>query len=147
MIWRITFTICVLLVQITPGYATVQVYWTGDRKIQRVDEDGSNLFDVIRDENPLRIALDLDGGKVYWTEHGQQRIRRANLDGIRNVEEIMMTGENLRPSGIALDTARKKMYWTEFSTGETFPPSAIRRANYDGSEIETISDIPKAIER
>ena len=38
----------------------------------------------------MGIALDLDGGKIYWSEWIQERIRRANLDGSQ--VETIVTG-------------------------------------------------------
>jgi sugar lactone lactonase YvrE len=67
--------------------------------------------------------------KIYWTDYGDNKIQRANLDG-SNVEDLI-TNLNI-PFGIALDIAGGKMYWTEFGTNK------IRRANLDGSNVEDL---------
>ena len=108
------------------------IYWT-DRYtgILRVVNDGTNRQFLVNTPVALSgIALDVEGGKMYWaTNIPDSRIRRANLDG-SNVEDIV-TGSP-EPYGIALDVAAGKMYWT------SIPGSHIRRANLDGSNVEDI---------
>ena len=53
-----------------------------------------------RTGGPAGIALDVSGGKVYWTEGTGHKIVRADLDG-SNVQELITTGLN-GPRGIAL---------------------------------------------
>ena len=104
-------------------------------KIQRANLDGSNVQDLVTAESPAwsspsGIALDVGGGKMYWTDGNTDTIQRANLDG-SNVEVIVTQG--LRgPSGIALDVGGGKMYWTDSGTAK------IQRANLDGSNVEVI---------
>ena len=47
-----------------------QMYWTGTGKIQRANLDGSNIEDLATaDLNyPRGLALDVAGGKIYWTD-------------------------------------------------------------------------------
>ena len=90
--------------------------------------------------NPQSIALDVAGGKMYWTDSGtggpnsleDDKIQRANLDG-SNVETLLTFQNQLRvPRGIALDVAAGKMYWTDIVRDR------IRRANLDGTEAEDL---------
>ncbi|MDX1390642.1 MAG: hypothetical protein R3344_15740, partial [Acidobacteriota bacterium] len=74
-------------------------------------------------------ALDLTAGKLYWTEDGSNRIRRANLDGT-GVQNLVTTGLG-GPFGIAVDPAGK-MYWTDYQTRK------IQRANLDGTGVEDL---------
>jgi DNA-binding beta-propeller fold protein YncE len=74
---------------------------------------------------PAGIALDLLERKVYWTELGNPKIRRANLDGT-NTEDLY-TFEGGAPCGISLDVEGGKMYWTDQGN------AAIRRADLDGA--------------
>lgn len=69
-------------------------------------------------------------GRMYWTEAGGHKIRRANLDGT-GVQDLVTTGV-VNPHGIALDLGSGKMYWTDFGTGK------IQRANLDGSGAEDL---------
>ena len=69
------------------------MYWTINSdsprgKIQRANLDGSNIEDLV---TGLRysdgIALDVSGGKMYWTNVNVDTIQRANLDG-SNIETL-----------------------------------------------------------
>ena len=76
------------------------------------------------------MALDLPGGKIYWTDDGSRDIRRANLDG--SSQEILVIDLS-SPRGISLDLPGGKMYWVVRDTGD------IRRANLDGSGQEILA--------
>ena len=102
------------------------MYWSS-KHIQRANLDGSNVETLVRNAYGDGIALDVAGGKMYWTAF--LTIRRANLDG-SNVEDLVT--ELDAPAHIALDVAGGKMYWAEEDTGK------IRRANLDGSNVEDI---------
>ncbi len=39
---------------------------------------------------PAGLALDLDGGKMYWADQATFKIQRADLDG-SNVEDLVTT--------------------------------------------------------
>ena len=104
-----------------------QMYWTSAGRIQRANLDGSNIEDLVTGLGWTRdLALDVAGGKMYWTT-GAGRIQRANLDG-SNIEDLV-TGLDF-PVHLALDVARGKMYWSN--------AGRIQRANLDGSNIEDL---------
>ena len=118
-----------------------KMYWTESHwnstlhkytnsKIRCANLDGSNVKDLVTGlKIPDGIALDVAGGKMYWTDQDTEKIQRANLDG-SNVENLV-TGLG-SPIGIALDVVGGKMYWTNFDSRK------IQRANLDGSNIEDI---------
>lgn len=145
-----------------------KMYWTNSDTsvIQRADLDGSNVENLltvpdIRDISPHReigmggIALDVIGGKMYWTDwqtvetegwfSSQYEIRRANLDGT-NVEVLRRNGLNSttndlpRRAGIALDLIGGKMYWTHesesMSNTDSDQITFLCRSNLDGSDVE-----------
>jgi hypothetical protein len=117
-----------------------KIYWTTDT-IRRADLDGSNAEDVIakyRVRGPYGLAIDLSGGKMYWTSGVFKKIQRANLDG-SNLEDLI-TSDLVRPSGIAVDPAGGKMYWVD--TVQDLNPARIRRAGLDGSDLETVVTDP-----
>jgi DNA-binding beta-propeller fold protein YncE len=120
-----------------------RMYWTdvgtgtGDGKIQRADLNGDNVDPLVITglTAPFGIALDVAGGKMYWTnasvtDSKESKIQRANLDG--SAVEDLVTDVLMVPSGIALDVAGGKMYWTDMYVGW------IQRANLDGSNIEDL---------
>ena len=78
----------------------------------------------------INISYGQENGKIYWTEW--HKIRRANLDGT-NVEDVVT--DRILVSRITLDSTDGKMYWIE-DFGRK-----IMRANFDGSDIETIHNI------
>ena len=119
------------------GTAVSRIYWTDPvaGKIQRANLDGSGIQDLLtRLKLPFAIALDMAGGKIYWTDWGGDSaaglIQRANLDG-SNIQDLV-TGLK-RPFAIALDRAGGKIYWTGEDTRDT---GLIQRANFDGSGIQ-----------
>ena len=123
-----------ILVTANRDDALLAVYWITSRwrriKIQRTKLDGSNIEDLVTDlDEPRGIALDVSGGKMYWTDTGTDKIQRANLDG-SNIQDLV-TGLG-GPSGIALDVSAGKMYWTDVGTDK------IQCANLDGSNVEDL---------
>ena len=98
----------------TPGGLTVtgdKLYWTeqtGEKigKIQRANLDGTNVQTLATLKSvPLGIAVDISGGKVYWT-NAAGRIQRANLNG-ENIQSVVMGLGN--PIDLALGTATGNM--------------------------------------
>ncbi len=77
----------------------------------------------------LGLANEASAQKIYWTEEGG-KILRANLDASGIEELITGVGE---PGDLALDVRAGKMHWTDTGVFES-----IRRANLDGSDIETV---------
>ena len=99
-------------------------------KIQRANLDGSNIEELANAPvGAIGIALDVANSKVYWTV--DDKIQRANLDG--SSPEDVLTGVS-SPLAIDLDVPSGKMYWTEPGLDGV----AIRRANLDGTGIETL---------
>lgn len=88
---------------------------------------------VPMEERPIDIDLDLDKGKMYWTDRHTRKVLRANLDGT-NIETLIDESKTaIRiPIGLTLDLASKKMYWSDPAT------RTIQRANLDGSRVEEI---------
>jgi hypothetical protein len=79
-----------------------KIYWLAvydaheNGVIQRANLDGSELETLVDhndglnpDYAPVFLALDVAGGKMYWSSVGQVGIRRANLDG-SNIELVVL---------------------------------------------------------
>ncbi|MEN8174350.1 MAG: hypothetical protein ABFS23_01215 [Pseudomonadota bacterium] len=80
------------------------MYWTDllGRRIQRANLDGTSLEDLATlPGNPLKLALALGDGKVYWTVADllNVAVQRANLDGTDVEDVVQATFESV---GIAL---------------------------------------------
>ena len=106
------------------------MYWLnmrGGTLHRLVGSEVENLVPTAR--NITGFAMDVAGGRLYWTEKMSDRtgrIRRANLDGT-NVKLV----KNLTsvPNGIALDTTNRKIYVAN-AWGK------IQRLNVDGSNFQ-----------
>ena len=116
---------------------------SGTAKIQRSNLDGSGVETLVTTGlgTPKGIALDVAGGKMYWTdsgremyrmESGTEKIQRSNLDG-SGVETLVASGLH-SPSGLALDISGGKMYWTD----SVADAGKIQRSNLDGSGVENL---------
>lgn len=160
-----------------------KIYWTdpGQKRVFRADLNGANLQQVAKGGAALGVTLDLDRGKVYFTEGAglsDQRILSVNPDGSgltvlfdkaalpnRDLMDIEVAGDKLYwingkevercnldgsgrgvligglagPRGLEIDRNANKIYWTEDN-------NKIRRANLDGTGVETILTGPNGLE-
>jgi hypothetical protein len=130
-----------------------KVYW-GDIQyephIQRSSLDGTGTETIYT--KPLGsgggvgdIEIGSDG-KLYWLESADMigdpsEIRRSDLDG-SSVETIVTVGgsQSTTPRGLAVDVVAGKIYWTESDFCGNPISGRIRRADLDGSNVETVVD-------
>jgi hypothetical protein len=77
------------------------MYWTDVQGgIRRSNLNGTGLETLVAGTfGDIGIALDLEAGKVFWTNFNLGLIRRANLDGTG--QETLVSGLSF-PVGIAL---------------------------------------------
>jgi hypothetical protein len=134
-----------------------KLYWC-DRegmRVMRAELDGSKIETLIDtsegDARPgkeikkwcVGIALDVEGGKLYWTQKGSDnagegRIFRANLeipDGQTPTDrrDIELLYEGLpEPIDLELDLANRMMYWTD--RGDPPRGNTVNRAPMDPSK-------------
>jgi len=65
--------------------------------IQRADLDGSNVETLLTGlSGPEFIAIDETNYKIYWTDDGDNKIRRANTDG--SSVEVLLPVNNWMPA-------------------------------------------------
>ena len=119
--------------------ASSKIYLTNSwDKVQRMNLDGTNFQPnlITSLSSPKDIAVDVAGGKIYWTE--EDRIRRANLNG-SNIQTVATNLGTL--GGIAI--ANGKIYWTE-KTDEN--SGKIQAANLSGAiNIEEIATFTTSV--
>jgi hypothetical protein len=134
-----------------------KLYWS-DRegmRIMRVNLDGSNLETLVDtsegDSRPgkdirkqcVGIALDVEGGKVYWTQKGPEnggdgRIFRANLEipkdqSAASRKDIELLYEGLpEPIDLELDLSNRTIYWTD--RGDPPRGNTVNRAPMDPAQ-------------
>ncbi|WP_170110663.1 hypothetical protein [Flavilitoribacter nigricans] len=111
-----------------------QIFFASGASIKRARLDGNHIREVVRLSagQPLNIALDIRGRKIYWTDSQNRKIQRANMDGSQ-VEDLI-THDLSNRVDIELDLESGKMYWMDSGN------RVLRRANLDGTQIETILD-------
>ncbi len=122
------------------------LYWLSGNGVHRSLLNGSNdevLANNWLPPNGLAVAE----GRVYWVwiSLTEGIIESAALDG--SDRQILVEEDN-SIGDIAIDTKRGKIYWTSlpmsprsaFETGSW--DGGIRRANLDGSDVETLLEYP-----
>jgi DNA-binding beta-propeller fold protein YncE len=131
-----------------------KLYWC-DRegmRVMRADLDGSNIETIVDtsqgDSRPgpdaakwcVGVAVDVDGGKVYWTQKGPDnagkgRICRAGIDvppaqAASNRPDIEVLYDGLpEPIDLDLDFNNRVMYWTD--RGDPPRGNTVNRAPMD----------------
>jgi DNA-binding beta-propeller fold protein YncE len=134
-----------------------KLYWC-DRegmRVMRANLDGSEIETLIDtsegDARPgkvikkwcVGIALDVEGGKLYWTQKGSDnagegRIFRANLEipngqTPANRKDIELLYEGLpEPIDLELDLANRTIYWTD--RGDPPRGNTVNRAPMDPAQ-------------
>jgi DNA-binding beta-propeller fold protein YncE len=148
--WGGTFTPKQLQLEKNSG----KLYWC-DRegmRLMRANLDGSNIETLVDssqgDPRPgpdatkwcVGVAIDVDGGKVYWTQKGpdnagEGRIFRAGVEiptgqTASNREDIEVLYERLpEPIDLDLDLNNRVMYWTD--RGDPPRGNTVNRAPMD----------------
>jgi sugar lactone lactonase YvrE len=107
-------------------------------RIQSMNPDGSDRKVVVTGcRLPDGIAVDVEGGHIYWTNMGSTpsandgSIERADLDG-KNRRVIVPPGGTFTPKQIQIDKKNDKLYWCDREG------MRVMRSNLDGSRIETL---------
>ena len=117
--------------------ANNMLYWTenplfaGTNQIRRADMDGGGPIDNLvttGTNDPVDLQLDLEAGKIYWTDGDAGEIRRADLDGSNAA--VFLSGLT-RPQGLVLDRGARMMYWAS----DGLVTNKIQRANLDGAPV------------
>jgi len=121
-----------------------KVYWSTSitalrGAIWRADLDGSNPQQVVTsldpEFKPAAIALDVAGGKIYWTDYVIDVLSRANLQDGSDLQTLFIAPFNNNPRGIDLDLTSGKVYWGQ-DIGIITDDGKIMRMNLDGGQIE-----------
>ncbi len=160
--------------QLTLDRKARKVYWC-DRegmRVMRVNFDGSQIETLVDtsqgDQRPGRdeakwcvgIAVDHDGGKIYWTQKGSDNagegtILRANLDipkgeSPTNRTDIEVLFNKLpEPIDLELDLNQQMIYWTDRGNppkGNTVSRARLNADSKDANRQEIlVSDLMEGI--
>jgi hypothetical protein len=119
----------------------------GAGRVLSANPDGSGLKVVVEEGRKLPdgLAIDAAAGHLYWTNMGNFKandgsILRSDLDG-SHVTTIVPSGGTFTPKQLQLDKVNRKLYWSDREG------MRVMRANFDGSEIETLVDTSQGDER
>ena len=132
-----------------------KVYWVDGEwtfRIQRAELDGTNVEDVITSSDtdllkyPRDIAIDVDAGKIYWTELRTPRIFRVNMDGT-NAEAFITdnkwTGLGL-PERLSIVVTAGRLYWVSYD--QNLREALIKSANVDGADTKSVVNLNYIVE-
>ena len=110
-----------------------KIYYPGGDGISRCNYDGSNNELLVANHPGAQdVAVDVEGGKVYWIDNIEHKVKRANMDG-SNVEDLVTT-DIIWTVEIDLDLKNDKIYWSDFSAQN------IKRCDLDGGNVEIVVD-------
>lgn len=97
----------------------------------RINFAANDIENITLVGKPTDVALDVLGGKVYWTDADLGTdVWRADLDGSNH--ELLISNQFTDLSGIALDLVNNKMYLTDQA-------GSVAWANLDGTGIQTLA--------
>jgi DNA-binding beta-propeller fold protein YncE len=106
--------------------------------IAQSELDGGNLTDVFSGHpiaGPEDIAFDETSRMIYWTESGEDFVKRAKLDG-SGVEFVVEAADGAaEPTSLVVDAANEQLYW---ANGDS--PQHIYQSGLDGSDPEILID-------
>src|ERR1700749_5229028 len=117
-----------------------------DDCVVSLNPDGSDRKVLVTEcRYPDGIVVDVAAGHIYWTNMGNPKandgsIERSDLDGT-NRKTIVPEGATFTPKQLKLDKQGGKIYWSDREG------MRVMRANFDGSEIETLVDTSEGDER
>ncbi|MEZ4386071.1 MAG: hypothetical protein R3D98_00555 [Candidatus Krumholzibacteriia bacterium] len=126
-----------------------KIYWANRSAglIERADLDGSDRETVVSGINPVGLALDAAGGKIYWTDYtyNNPTIRRADLDGT-DAQVLHTCTAGCVLEGIVLDPAGAsstgQSAWIRISTAGTWTVAGRRGSCTAPTASATRADWP-----
>jgi DNA-binding beta-propeller fold protein YncE len=126
-----------LLVCLAQTAGAVSIFWTDGIGIHRMDLESKERKTLLSSDlsSPGDIALDLERGKIYWTDARTSKIQRSNLDG-SGVETII--SGLMCPEGIDVDLVGEKIYWVEIGGKRR----GIWRSDLNGANVEAVIRSP-----
>jgi hypothetical protein len=115
-----------------------KIYW-GDLNanvIRQANLDGTGVATLpvgIHVDDPGGLALDPSGRYLYWSDFGDDRICRTDLQ--TNTTVALITNLS-NPAGLAVDAANGQLYWASFY------PGRIQRASLNGTGVvDLVTDL------
>lgn len=119
-----------------------KIYWSDPARleIRRATLLGQNVEVLVTGVRSWGIAVDPAHDVMYWStdiaDVFASGIYSSSLDG--GNPTLIVPADGRATKGIALDTVHGKLYWG-VANGQ---PRLIRRANLDGTAVETVVEFP-----
>jgi Low-density lipoprotein receptor repeat class B len=120
-----------------------KMYWTDSEGVKRASLEGTE--EELLSKEPARgfIALDLVTKRMYWADYKSGDIKTAAMAPGASVTNLIT--KQTSAFGIAVDPTAGKVYWLDLNLEKRKNENdEIRRANLDGSEVQTLLERPGA---
>jgi hypothetical protein len=119
------------------------MYWTDRQGVKRAGLDGSGSELLTKEPARGFPALDLTARRIYWADWPSGTVKSAPMTPEAPVTNVV--AKQPAPFGVAVDHAGGKLYWIELDLNKKkSEKDEIRRANLDGSEVQTLVERPGA---
>jgi len=124
--------------------ASGKMYWTDREGVKRANLDGTEQELLTKEPARGFIALDLSARQMYWADWPSGDIKTAAMTKEPTVTDLVT--KQFCPFGIAVDPSGDHVYWLDLQekSKKKCEQDVIRRANLDGSEVQTIVERPGA---
>jgi Low-density lipoprotein receptor repeat class B len=120
-----------------------KIYWTDREGVKRANLNGGEKQLLTKEPARGFLALDLIAQRIYWADWPSGDLKTAAMAPEPTVTNIIT--KQPAPFGIAVDHGGGKVYWLELNLNKKKrEKNEIRRANLDGTEVETLIERPGA---
>jgi hypothetical protein len=120
-----------------------KIYWTDREGVKRANLNGTEKQLLTKEPAHGFLALDLTARRIYWADWPSGDIKTAAMTPEPIVTNIVV--KQPAPFGIAVDHTGGKVYWLELNLNKKKrEKNEIRRANLDGTEVQTLLERPGA---
>ncbi|HEX4187941.1 MAG TPA: hypothetical protein VHY83_08600 [Solirubrobacteraceae bacterium] len=120
-----------------------KMYWTDREGVKRANLDGTGSELLTKEPARGFPALDLTAHRIYWADWLSGTVKSAAMTAEPTVTNVVT--KQAAPFGVAVDPAGGKLYWIELDLNrKKREKDEIRRANLDGSEVQTLVERPGA---
>jgi DNA-binding beta-propeller fold protein YncE len=123
--------------------ANSKMYWTDREGVKRANLDGTGRELLTKEPARGFCVLDLTAKRIYWADWPSGDIKSAAMSPEPTVTNIVT--KQAAPFGVAVDHRGGKLYWLELNLNKKKrEKNEIRRANLDGTEVQTLVERPGA---
>lgn len=129
--------------------ANNKMYWVKYGAVMRANLDGSNIEKVVDipdnygPTQPQAMALDIQGGYVYWINSSTDQIERASITDGGQIENIVHTST---ASALDIDMKNGRLYWLE-DYMYTNDGGAIYSSNLNGTDKQLVMETSEFVGR